>query len=127
VRPAAPADVAACNELCRAVHGFDRGRELEEAIAHKTASVVEHRGRITGYTSGIAFGNHTVAQSNIGLMALIGAATDYGGPGFLLPTRNHEVFTWCLKGGLKVVYQMTLMTIGLYNEPTGAWMPSVLY
>jgi predicted N-acetyltransferase YhbS len=127
VRPPAPADVAACNELCRAVHGFDRGRELEEAIAHKTAAVVEHRGRIVGYTTGIAFGAHTVAQSNTGLMALIGGATEYGGPGFLLPTRNHEVFTWCLEGGLRVVYQMTLMTIGLYNEPMGAWMPSVLY
>jgi hypothetical protein len=50
-----------------------------------------------------------------------------GGPGFLLPTRNHEVFTWCLKAGLKLVYQMTLMTIGLYNEPNGAYLPSVLY
>jgi predicted N-acetyltransferase YhbS len=127
VRPAAPADAAACNALCRAVHGFDRGRELDEAIAHRTAAVVEHQGRIAGYTTGIAFGAHTVAQSNTGLMALIGAATEFGGPGFLLPTRNHEVFTWCLKGGLRVVYQMTLMTIGLYNEPTGAWLPSVLY
>jgi predicted N-acetyltransferase YhbS len=127
VRPATPADAAACNALCRAVHGFDRGRELEEAIARKEASVVEHGGRITGYTTGIAFGAHSVAQSNTDLMALIGAATGFGRPGFLLPTRNHEVFTWCLRGGLRVVYQMTLMTIGLYNEPAGAWMPSVLY
>ena len=54
-------------------------------------------------------------------------ATGFGGPGFLLPTRNHEVFTWCLKGGLRVVYQMTLMTTGLYHEPDGAYLPSVLY
>jgi len=25
------------------------------------------------------------------------------------------------------VQQMTLMTIGLYNEPIGAYLPSVLY
>jgi hypothetical protein len=25
------------------------------------------------------------------------------------------------------VHQMTLMTIGLYNEPAGAYLPSVLY
>ena len=31
------------------------------------------------------------------------------------------------EAGLKLVFQMTLMTIGLYNEPTGAYMPSVLY
>jgi predicted N-acetyltransferase YhbS len=127
VRPATAADTAACNALCHAVHGFARSGELEEAIDHGTAQVVEHSGRIAGYTTGISFVAHTVAESNAGLMALIGAATDFGRPGFLLPTRNHEVFTWCLKGGLRLVYQMTLMTIGLYNEPTGAWLPSVLY
>jgi GNAT superfamily N-acetyltransferase len=127
VRAAIPADLEACNDVCRQVHGFDRTAELGDAIGQKAASVVEHRGRITGYTTGIAFFGHTVAETNTDLMALIGAATAFGGPGFLLPTRNHEVFTWCLKGGLKLVYQMTLMTIGLYNEPSGAWMPSVLY
>jgi hypothetical protein len=33
----------------------------------------------------------------------------------------------CLEAELKLVFQMTLMTMGLYNEPTGAYMPSVLY
>jgi predicted N-acetyltransferase YhbS len=127
VRPATPADISACNGICRAVHGFDRNSEIEEAIAGGTARVVEHRGRITGYTTGISFVTHTVAQSNTDLMALIGAATEFGHPGFLVPTRNHEVLTWCLKGGLRLVYQMTLMTVGLYNEPTGAWLPSVAY
>lgn len=127
VRPATPADLAACNALCRAVHGFARSGELEEAIAQKAAAVVEHNGRITAYSTGISFVAHTVAETNTGLMALIGAAAGFGGPGFLLPTRNHEVFTWCLKGGLRLVYQMTLMTIGLYNEPTGSYLPSVLY
>jgi len=45
----------------------------------------------------------------------------------LLPTRNYEVFSWCLQAGLKLVFQVTLMTVGLYNEPAGAYMPSVLY
>jgi len=26
-----------------------------------------------------------------------------------------------------VVQPMTLMSIGLYNEPVGAWLPSVLF
>jgi predicted N-acetyltransferase YhbS len=127
VRPAAPADLAAGNALCRQVHGFDRGAELSEAIAQKAASVVERGGRITAYTTSVAFFGHTVAETNTDLMALIGAAPAFGGPGFLLPTRNHEVFTWCLAAGLKLVYQMTLMTVGLYNEPTGAYLPSVLF
>jgi predicted N-acetyltransferase YhbS len=127
VRPATPADAAACNAICHAVHGFARPREVEQAIGHGTTQVVEHAGCITGYTTGISFVAHTVAETNTGLMALIGAAPEFGSPGFLLPTRNHEVFTWCLKGGLRLIYQMTLMTTGLYNEPAGAWMPSVAY
>ena len=62
-----------------------------------------------------------------GLMALIGAAPEFGGPGFLLPTRNHEIFAWCLEAGLQLVYQMTLMTTGFYEEPDGAYLPSVLF
>ena len=127
VRPATMADLAACNRICSQVHGFDRGGELADAIGQKTATVVEHGGRITGYATDIATFAHAVAETNQGLMALIAAAPAFGGPGFLLPTRNHEVFTWCLEAGLRLVYQMTLMTIGLYNEPEGAYLPSVLY
>jgi predicted N-acetyltransferase YhbS len=127
VRSATAADVTACNRICHQVHGFDRGAELRDAIDQKTASVVEHLGRITGYTTGIAFFAHSVAETNQDLMALIGAAPEFAGPGFLLPTRNHEVFKWCLEAGLKLVFQMTLMTTGLYSEPKAAYMPSVLY
>ena len=100
---------------------------MRDAIEQKRASVVEHLGRITGYTTGIAFFGHSVAETNRDLMTLIGAAPEFGGPGFLLPTRNQEVFKWCLEAGLKLVFQMTLMTIGLYNEPTAAYMPSIHY
>jgi predicted N-acetyltransferase YhbS len=127
VRQATPADIAASNALCLQVHGFDRAEELRDAIAQSAASVVERSGRITAYTTSIAFFGHTVAETNTDLMALIGGAREFGGPGFLLPTRNHELFAWCLAAGLRLVYQMNLMTIGLYNEPTGAYLPSVLY
>ena len=127
VRTATPADVPTCNRVCHQVHGFDRQAEFSDAIERKVASVVGHLGRITGYSTGIAFSGHSVAETNADLMALIGAAAEFGGPGFLLPTRNHEALTWCLEGGLKLVFQMTLMTIGLYNEPDGAYLPSVLY
>jgi hypothetical protein len=127
VRPAAEADVPACKALCRRIHGFDRDGELRDAIATGTATVVEHLGEISGYATDIGFLAHAVAATNQDLMALIGAATAFSGPGFLLPTRNREVFAWCLEQKLRLVMQMTLMTIGLYSEPQGAWMPSVLY
>ena len=88
--------------------------------------VVEHLGRITGYTTMMGFFGHSAARDNQTLMALIGAAREFLGPGFLLPTRNHEVFAWCLSSGLRLVMQMTLMTIGLYNEPRGAYLPCIL-
>jgi GNAT superfamily N-acetyltransferase len=125
VRQAGKADIAACNLLCRGVHGFDRGAELREAISAHTATVVEHLGRITGYATDLGFFAHAVAETNQDLKSLIAAAPEFQGPGFL-PTRNHEVFAWCLDSGLKLVMQMTLMSIGLYNEPAGAWLPSIL-
>jgi hypothetical protein len=36
------------------------------------------------------------------LIALIAATSEFTGPGFLLPTRNYEVFAWCLANRLPV-------------------------
>jgi predicted N-acetyltransferase YhbS len=127
VRPALVGDLAACNALCRRVHGHDRGGELQDAVSQGTACVVEHLGAVTGYATDIAFFAHAVAQSNQGLKALIGAASSFGGGGFLLPTRNGELFSWALQQGLRLVHQMNLMTTGLYNEPAGVYLPSVAY
>ena len=127
VRPATEADADACNRLCRHVHGHDRNGELIDAIRLRTASVVARGDRITGYTSAIAFFGHAVAETNADLMAMIAAAPEFGGPGFLVPTRNYELLSWCLGNRLRLVYQMTLMTIGLYSEPAGVWLPSEIY
>jgi predicted N-acetyltransferase YhbS len=127
VRPATTADADACNSLCRKIHGMDRREEVEESLGQNSLVVVEHLGCISGYTNGVGFFTHTVADSNRSLMALIGAAPSFPGPGFFLPTTNFEVFNWCLQQGLRLVAQATYMTIGLFNEPDGAWLPGVLY
>ncbi len=127
VRPATATDAEACNALCRRVHGFARSAELAAAIDLGKANVVEHLGRITGYATEIGYFAHAVGETNEDLKALIAAASAFAGPGFLLPTRNHDLFSWCLSHGLRLVKQQTLMTIGLYNEPQGAWLPSILY
>src|SRR5215472_11057601 len=127
VRPAEVADAAAADRLCREVHGHDRGRDFREAIEQGAAAVVERGGRLTGYTTQIAFFGHAVGETNDDLKALIAAAPSFAGPGFLLPSRNTELFRWCLERGLRVVQPMTLMATGLYNEPQGAYLPSILY
>jgi GNAT superfamily N-acetyltransferase len=127
VRAAALRDLDAANRVCERVHGHNRSGELSDAIANGTAMVVERQGRITGYASALAFFGHAAGESNSDLQALIAAAEGFGGPGIIVPTRNSELFHWCLARGLRVVQPMTLMTMGLYNEPVGAYLPSVLY
>jgi len=127
VRRAEPGDLATCNDLCVRVHGHDRGGELNDAIQQGTVPVAESEGRIKAYASSLAFFGHAVGESNQDLQALISAATEFQGPGILVPTRNAALFRWCLESGLRVVQPMTLMTTGLYNEPAGAYLASILF
>ena len=127
VRQAQAADLDSCNALSREVHGFDRGAELAQAIQQATAIVVERGSRITGYATNLAFFGHATAETNLDLQALIASVESFGGPGILVPSRNNVLFRWCLSNGLSVVQPMTLMSVGLYNEPAGAWLPSILF
>ena len=132
VRVATTSDLEPCNAVCRAIHGHDRNGELKDSINQGIAKVVLHGEKITGYTSGLTYFNHSVGFSNDDLKALIASQTittadSYGGPGILIPTRNAELFRWCLDNKLRLVHQLNLMTIGMYNEPAGYYMPSILY
>ena len=127
VRPARESDLEECARLCIRVHGHDRTGELRDSIRPGHAAVVERGGRITGYTSALAFFGHGVGETNEDVEALIAAAPAFGGPGFLVPTRNGELMRWCLSHGLRIQYPATLMTVGLYNEPAGAYLPSIIY
>ncbi len=128
VRVATESDLESCNAICRAIHGHNRNGELKDSIKQGIAKVVLHGEKITGYTSGLTYFNHSVGFTNDDLKALIVSETDcYGGPGILIPTRNAELFRWCLDNDLRLVHQLALMTIGMYNEPAGYYMPSILY
>ena len=127
VRPAQPGDLESCNVLARRVHGFDRGADLAQAIEQGTARVVERGGRITGYSTALAFFGHSTAETNPDMQALIASAESFGGSGILVPSRNTALLRWCLSNGLRIVQPLTLMSMGLYNEPAGAWLPSILF
>jgi hypothetical protein len=109
------------------VHGHDRSGEVRDAIGQQTALVVERLGRLTGYTTGVAFFGHTVGETTDDVKALIGATAEYQGLGFHVPNSNRELLAWCYDNGLRMVKAMTLMSVGLYNEPKGAYLPSVSY
>jgi GNAT superfamily N-acetyltransferase len=127
VRAATDADIPAAAALCSRVHGHDRTGEFRAALAQGTAAVVSRSGRITAYTTGVGFFGHSVGETTDDIKALIAAAPAFGGPGFLVPTRNTDLFRWCLQSGLHIVQPTTLMSNGLYNEPSGVFLPSVLF
>ena len=116
------ADNPPVNALGVAVRGG-----LADAIADGTARVVEREGQVTGYATALAFFGHAVGESNDDIRALIGAADSFPGAGCLVPARNSALLRFCLDEGLKITQTMTLMTQGVYTEPVGAWLPSVLY
>jgi predicted N-acetyltransferase YhbS len=127
VRLAGVDDLAQCDALCRRVHGHDRHGELSQWIGAGTARVVERAGEITGYATGCGYIFHAVGETDDDVIALLGAAETIMGLGFLVPSRNTRLMTWCLDAGLRLVQQSTLMTIGFYGEPNGSWLPSIGY
>jgi predicted N-acetyltransferase YhbS len=133
VRALERGDLAGCEALHRRVHGFERTAELADALAAPQFSpvVAVRDGRIVAYATTLSFfpAAHAAAETEADLAALIaGALADSDAPGsFLLPTRQAELFRWCLAEGLRVVKPMTYMTVGRYEVPDGAWIPSVLY
>ena len=131
VRSISEEDYAACDELCKKVHGFSRVEELRGIARMMPAFVVLSDKKLTGYASApnIWQMNHAVAETSEDMESLLtGAANLTGKPlSFLLPTRSGKLFRRCLQKGMKVVKPMTLMSMGEYREPGGAFLPSVLY
>jgi predicted N-acetyltransferase YhbS len=127
VRPMTESDISRADGLCFRVHGHTRHNEIVASVQQGSAVVVERGGRITGYSTGVGFFGHSLGESNDDLKALIAAAEEFHGPGFLLPTRNGELLRWCLQNGLKIIQPMTLMAKGIYQEPRGPFLPSILY
>jgi hypothetical protein len=89
--------------------------------------VVERAGRVTGYTTHLAFFGHSTSETTLDMQALIGSVEFFAGSGILVPSRNSALLRWCLEHGLRVVQPMTLMSVGMYNDPGGAWLPSVAF
>jgi GNAT superfamily N-acetyltransferase len=132
VVPLAEDHVSACAALCRRVHGIDRGPEIGDSLPSPLEPYAALReGRVVAYATSVAFWPlaHGVAENEEDLTALLIAASRASAApiDILLPTRQAELFRWALRAGLRVVKPMSLMTIGHYEAPRGAWFPSVQY
>ncbi len=131
VRSMVESDLEACEALHQTVHGFTRTNELRETLATGSPIVALRNGKVRAYMAVPTtwLGNHGVAQSEEDMQALIlGAARlAEGPPSFLLPMRASQLLRWCLSRGMRTIKPMTLMAVGEYKRPQGAYMPSVLY
>jgi GNAT superfamily N-acetyltransferase len=133
VRPIEEGDLEQCERLCLSVHGFERTNELRDALHVPVFSPMAalRDGRVTAYATTLTFfpAAYAVAETGEDMRALITGALAAGDEpaSFLLPTRQADLFRWCLNEGLRAVKPMTYMTIGEYRQPNGCWIPSVLY
>jgi GNAT superfamily N-acetyltransferase len=126
-RPATAADFDAMDALCRAVYRISRKGEYAALTAAGFPAFVLDRGRITGYLIGTQIG-HGVAESDgemLALLAGVGAAIPDARA--LVPLRNGELYRRALAAGHRNVKVMNLMSLGPYEEPVGAYCPSVMF
>ncbi len=132
IRPLQEKDFAECAELCRRVHGIERTGEMKNTPPFLTSFVAVRDRRISAYASAPHFWalNHAVAESEKDMQALLAGVGNMSGErpiSFLLPTRQTDLFRWCLNKGMRVIKPATLMAMGEYQEPYGYYLPSVGY
>jgi hypothetical protein len=133
VRPLRSEDLAKCARLHERVHGYERTRELRDALEAPALRpfVALRNGRVVAYASTFApwQAAHGVAETEHDMRALIaGAGAASTEPlGFLLPVRQAELLRWCLRAALRPIRPMTYMVRGAWRPPGGTWFPSVLY
>ena len=105
VRQLVDGDLRACEQLCVAVHGFERTNELRDALEAPglTPYVALRDGRVVAFATTLAdFGAaYAVAETQDDMAALIAGAVAPGGPpaSFLLPLHQHDLLRWCLASG----------------------------
>jgi predicted N-acetyltransferase YhbS len=130
VRPLAESDLEACAALCERVHGFARTGALSDALQAFSPQVALRDGRVVAYATTLDFWPmaHGVAETEDDLKGLLlGGAGNTGAPLALLVPLRSALFPWCLAQGLRALKPMNVMARGSYQEPNGAWFPSVLY
>ena len=127
VRPATAADLDAMDELCRSIYRISRKGECAVLLDIGFPAFVLERGHITGYLLGSALG-HGVAESDDEMLALLAAygAAGAGSQSFV-PLRSGELYRRALATGHRNRKVMNLMALGPYEEPQGAFCPSVMF
>jgi predicted N-acetyltransferase YhbS len=130
VRPMVSEDVDECTALCKKLYGCDRTSDLEYALNFFSPWVVCKQGQIVAYTCAVSAFNHSVAQTEADMQALllgVAASNSEAQVSFHLPVRYANLFRWCLQEGLRVLKPLAVMAVGEYRQPQGCYFPSFDY
>jgi hypothetical protein len=106
-----------------------RRAEIASSLHAPFPTLVRERGRkIVAYLIPGIIG-HGAAETDEDALAITGAMSQLPPPAqvFFAPLRQATLHRKALAGGCRMVKVMQLMSIGPYEEPTGTWMPSVMY
>ncbi len=130
IRGIVESDLDAVERLCRDCYGVSRRNEVAANVAAGACGLIRERGdRPAGfYLPGMmGFG---AAESNADALALIREGARVAPAHDLLvfcPLRNTDLYRQLLKSGARAIKVETLMAMGPYEEPSGTWMPSILF
>jgi predicted N-acetyltransferase YhbS len=130
VRRLVEGDLEQCAALSERVHGITRTGALRDALQAFSPHVALRDGRVVAYATTLDFWPmaHGVAETPDDLKGLLlGTVASTGEPLALLVPLRSELFPWCLAQGLRALKPMNVMALGSYQEPNGAWFPSVIY
>ena len=130
-RPMAVDDLDVVEALSREIQKVSRRGDAGQHIGGGPFKpfVRERNGRIVGYFV-MGMVGHGCAESEEDLLALVQhAATEVPEEmrRCFCPLREGELYRKMLAAGFRNRKVMNLMTMGPYDEPEGAWMPSVGY
>jgi len=122
-------DIDAIERISKDILGFSRASEVKNIMSSGGKILLGLRDeKPVGYMTELGLFGHGMAYSEEELKAMIiQAANGLDEISFLLPARRIDFFKWALSSGLRVEKFMILMCIGPYNEPKGAYFPSVIY
>ena len=129
LKEASDVDIDTIDKISKDILGFSRKSEVRQIMSSGGKVLLGIRdGRAIGYMTELGLFGHGMAYNEEELKAMIIKAADkLDEISFLLPARRIDFFKWALSSGLRVEKFMILMCIGSYNEPKGAYFPSVIY
>jgi GNAT superfamily N-acetyltransferase len=134
VRPMTERDLADVERLSTAQYGHSRVNEVAWALRNNWPTLVRERGgakagggRVTGYLVP-GFLGHGFAESDEDLVALLGEVEHATPPPFhkmLVPLSQPDLYRELLARGCRTKKVMNYMSVGPYEAPRGAWLPSI--